>query len=377
MAAPARPGTQALPWGSTFLNDLIVQPNFQGSVLEEFFERSQFVSSGIITRNTAMDMSGGGTVVQVPFFKAAELEEEEIDSSDDWGVSQEGYLSPQRIGMSSYSVPVIHRGFAGAADDLSRLGSGEDPLGALRSYIASNMAKFRQNYLLDLLDALFATGGALAAHNKDVSLIGAGTSGNSQAAANQISSDKVIALQNLLGERGGDLSVIAMHSHVYNELKTAGLLTFSSPQGVGTQSNIVWGGGGLGVSNTEIAFFAGMRIVVSDQLVFSATAAGATTGDAMAYPVYVFGPGSVQEGIQSGLRIETERNILSKQDIFSTDYHYLLGVPGINWKGSPAKLYPSKAEIRTATNWELAWAHHEFVPITRLVVNSSFGGVYA
>ena len=376
-AAPQRAVT--VPnWGSTFLNDLIVQPNFQGSVLEEFFERSQFVSSGIISRNSAMDMSGGGTVVQVPFFKAAELEEEEIDSSDDWGQSGAGYLSPQKIGMSSYQVPVIHRGWAGAADDISRLGSGEDPLGALRSYTANNMAKFRQNYLLDLLGALFdTTNGALKTNGLDVSLSAAATAGNAVTLDNQLTSGKVIALQNILGERGGDLSVIAMHSAVYNELKVAGLLTFSSPQGVGTTSTIQWGGGGLGVSNTEIAFFAGMRIVVSDQLVEAKGSASA--GDAMTYPCYVFGPGSVQEGVQSGLRIETERNILSKQDIFSVDYHYLLGVPGISWVGTPAngKMFPAKSDIKIATNWQLQWAHNEFVPLTRILVNSTFGGVYA
>ena len=372
--------TQTAPnWGSTFLNDLIIQPAFQGSVLEEFYQRSQFVSSGIITRNTAMDLSGGGTVVKVPFFKAADLKEEAIDSTDVWGESQLGYLSPQRIGMSSYEVPVIHRGFAGASDDISRLGSGEDPLGALRSYIASNMAKFRQAYLMSLLEAMFeTTNGALKGNSAgDVGIAG-GNASSAALLANRLSSDKVIGMQNLLGERGGDLSVIAMHSAVYNELKVAGMLTFSSPQGVGTSAAVSWGGGGIGVSNTEVAYFAGMRIVVSDELVVSSAIAGATSGDAMKYICYVFAPGSVQEGVQSGMRIETERNILSKQDIFSADYHYLLGLPGINWKGTGfGGTFPKNTDIATSSNWELAWAHREFVPITHIIVNSTFGGNYA
>ena len=50
--------------------------------------------------------------------------------------------------MSNYQVPVVHRGWAAAADDISAgLGSGEDPLSAIRSYIANNMAKNRQEYL--------------------------------------------------------------------------------------------------------------------------------------------------------------------------------------------------------------------------------------
>lgn len=378
MANPAR--SQTSPnWGSTFLNDLIIRPEFQGSVLEEFFERSQFVSSGIIARNSAMDLSAGGTVVQVPFFKAAEMVEEEIDSTDSWGQSSEGYLSPQRVGMSSYQVPVIHRGFAGAADDLSRLGSGEDPLGALRSYVADNMAKFRQNYLLSLLNAVFDdTNGALVGNS--LGDIGAetGTDSASTTAANHISAAVVIGCQNLFGERGDDLKVLACHSAVRNQLRNAGLLTFSSPAAPTTSAAVSWGGGGIGVSDSQVENFAGMRLVTSDQLVLGKSESGAASGDAMKYPCYIFGEGSVQEGVQSGLRIETERNVLSKQDIFAADYHYLLGIPGINWKGSGfGGTFPKNTDIATATNWELAWAYREFVPISRVIVNSPFGGNYA
>ena len=378
MANPAR--SQTSPnWGSTFLNDLIIRPEFQGSVLEEFFERSQFVSSGIIARNSAMDLSAGGTVVQVPYFKAAEMVEEEIDSTDSWGQSEEGYLSPQRVGMSSYQVPVIHRGFAGAADDLSRLGSGEDPLGALRSYVANNMAKFRQNYLLSLLNAVFDdTNGALVGNSLGDIGAATGTDSASTTAANHISAAVVIGCQNLFGERGDDLKVLACHSAVRNQLRNAGLLTFSSPAAPTTSAAVIWGGGGIGVSDSQVEFFAGMRLVTSDQLVLGKAESGAASGDAIKYPCYIFGEGSVQEGVQSGLRIETERNVLSKQDIFAADYHYLLGIPGINWKGTGfGGTFPKNSDIATATNWELAWAHREFVPISRVIVNSPFGGNYA
>lgn len=376
MAPPTRTG--ALPWGSTFLNDLIIRPDFQSSVLEEFFERSQFVSSGIIQRNSAMDLSAGGVVCDIPFFKAFEAEEEEIDSDDSWGNSQEGYLSPQRINMSSFQVPVVHRGFAAAADDLSRLGSGEDPLAAIRSYVANNMAKFRQNYLLALLKGVFdPTSGAL----KDNALpsLGAATS-VTPTDANFLQAGTVVGMQNILGERGDQLTTIAMHSAVRNQLVAQGMLTFSSPAAPTTSSDVRWGGGGVGVTNEAVEYFAGARIVVSDQLVTpkadALAGAGAATGDAMEYPVYFFGQGAVQEGVQSGLRIATERNILSLQDIIALDYHYLLGIPGISWKGAVGGKAPKNSDIATAGNWSLAWAHNEYVPITKVVVNSPFGGTY-
>ena len=67
MASPER--SAGAPWGSTFLNDLIIRPEFAGSVLEEFFVRSAVRSKrNRIQRNTAMDMTAGGVVVNVPVF---------------------------------------------------------------------------------------------------------------------------------------------------------------------------------------------------------------------------------------------------------------------------------------------------------------------
>ena len=375
MARPARADTSPM-YGSTFLNDLIIRPEFAGSVLEEFYVRSQFVSSGIIQRNTAMDMTQGGVVVNVPFFREFVAVEEAIDSSDNWGDSAKGYLSPQRINMSDYQVPVVHRGWAAATDDIARLGSGEDPLGAIRSYIANNMAMHRQNYLMALLDAVFTPStGALAPNFYGDVGIATGSGSADTTAANHLTAGLVIGCQNLLGERGSDLTVMACHSAVYNQIKQQGLLTFSSPAAPSTSAAIEWQGGGVGVSDTAVAYYAGMRIVVSDQLVLPKGSADA--GDAMKYPVYIFQPGSVEEGVQSGLRIEADRNILSKQNVISLDYHYLLGIPGINWKGALGGSFPKNSDIATAGNWDLAWGHSEYVAITRVDVNSPFGGDYS
>jgi len=63
--------------------------------------------------------------------------------------------------------------------------------------------------------------------------------------------------------------------------------------------------------------------------------------------------------------------------VISLDYHYLSGVPGVNWTGNVGGVSPTNAVIGTATNWELAWGQREYVAITRVDVNSPFGGNYA
>jgi len=59
---PVAIGTQGNPnWGSVFLGDLVTKVNFGSYVREAVYGNCRWVQSGIIQRNTALDMSSGGT----------------------------------------------------------------------------------------------------------------------------------------------------------------------------------------------------------------------------------------------------------------------------------------------------------------------------
>jgi hypothetical protein len=84
-------GTRANPnWGSTFLGDLITKVNFGQYVREQLYGRCAWVQSGIIQRNSALDLSSGGTRITVPFFKPFLATEEIIQSNTTWGISAAG-----------------------------------------------------------------------------------------------------------------------------------------------------------------------------------------------------------------------------------------------------------------------------------------------
>ena len=125
---------------------------------------------------------------------------------------------------------------------------------------------------------------------------------------------------------------------------------------------------------------------------------GGTAGDAKKYPVYLFGDGAVQEGVQREFSLEFDRNILSgPQDIAAAYYIWAIGIPGISWVGTPAQInqgsvnaatptlpaqdwsptYAHLSDIRTPANWTLAWRSPTYVPIIRMEAYSPFGGVYA
>ena len=348
----------------TFLTDLVVRPEFLQYVQEEVYNRCQWIQSGVVTRNSALDCSAGGTRVRVPFFQPMAESEEVITSASNWGDSGQGYLTPKGITADEQIMTILHRGGAYAADDLSRLGSGADPMAAIRSYLADCILKLRTTTLLSQLEGIFDT--ALAPNTLDASISTAGAG-----EANFLSASNVVKTQALLGERGDDLTVIAMHSNVAYYLRTVGALTFST-SALSTGGDIVWGGGGIGLTNTEVAYFMGLRVIVDDMLKPTVNDGGADQ-----YPVYLMGSGSVSEGVQRAFFTEADRNILSKQDVMSWTHDYGFHVFGTSWTAATDN--PTNTLLSTGTNWSCVYGAAgtgnegdgtKLVPVAKLIVNS-------
>ena len=348
--------------GGTFLTDLVTRPEFLGYISEEIYERCPFIQSGALVRNRALDCTAGGVRVQVPFFQPIAPTEEVIKSTDDWGTSSGGYLTPQKITGSSQIMTIMHRGFAYAVDDLSSLGTGADPMAAIRSYLTRAILKLRTSTLLAQLDGLFGT--ALLTNELDLG-IGTGT----DTEANYLTASSFAQARALLGERGGDLTAVAMHSSVYYYLVQVGALTFSSDS-LTAGGDIKWGGGGINLRNDDVAYFMGARVIVDDMLT---PLNEGTASEVPGFPVYLFGGGSINEGVQQELRTEVDRNILSKQDVMSLDYHYGMHIMGTSWKSSednPENIGSGAGYLNDKSNWELAYQTSKLIPVVRMVVNT-------
>jgi hypothetical protein len=196
-------------------------------------------------------------------------------------------------------------------------------------------------------------------------------------AANFPSVASVIAAKAALGERGDELRVIAMNSACYYYLQQTGMLTFSSDS-LSTGQGIKWGGGGVGITDATVAYFAGMRVVVSDNIKAltkaEATAAGAgtvATGAQTIYPIYMFSDAALAEGVQQEMRIEADRNILSKESVVSVDYHYGYHLFGFTWLGAAGAATDNTAIINP-TNWGLAVSDVRNAGAVRLLAQTPF-----
>lgn len=349
--------------GGTFLTDLVTRPEFLGYLSEAIYGQSAMLRSGAVRRDQALDAREGGVRVEVPLFKPGNPVEERIESNSTWGTSGKGYLTPQKIQAGKQIAPILHRGFAFAADDLAKMGSGADPMAAIRNYMAEHVNKKKMATLLSQLEGLFTT--AFSALSTDVS---ADVAPTALTGANFLSAPSVIAAKAPLGERADVLSIIVLHSAVYFYLQQVGLLTFSS-NSLSSGASITWGGGGVGVTNDQIAYFAGLRVIVDDSIqpIDGATATG---GNAKAYPCYLLAEGAVAEGTQQELRLEADRNILSKEDVIAVDYHFGYHVYGSSYGGADN---PANTVLATAGSWSNIYQDIRNFDCVRLVVNSPFG----
>lgn len=344
-------------YGGTFLSDLVTRPEFLAYTQEDIYNQCKWIQSGAVVRNTALDCRDGGVRVQVPFFKPINPVETIIQSNATWGGDgvTKGYLNPQKITAGDQIMTILHRGFSYAADDLSKMGTGADPMAAIRGYLTKAINKLRTSALMAQLEGLFDT--ALASQVYDVS--SATTAGLSDAC--YLSAAAVIGGRNKLGERGDELTILACHSAVYNYLLQVGALTFST-SALSTGGAITWGGGGVGLNSVDVAYFMGLRVVVDDML------APDTTGEEDVYPVYLMTNGAIAEGVQQELRVAADRNILSLQDVMAVDYHYGFHVNGTKWAAAGDN--PDNTGLATAGNWELAFTEVKMTDVVKILVNT-------
>ena len=343
--------------GGVLLADIVKRNNLSTYVSEAIKERSLFIKSGAVVRNSLLDSRSGGTRIQVPEFNPVSPTEEIMDGTATWGSSSAGYLTPQKIGTGTQIASICHRGFAYAVDDIAVLAAGEDPMLHIRNQLADAINKLNSQRLFSQLAGLFGT--ALSANALDKGK--AAASGATE--ANFLSATMVAEARSKIGERGEELDTLIVHPSVAYYLYQVGMLTFST-SALAANGAVTWGGGGVGIGAREVGEFAGMRVVTDSSV---NTVAPGTGGHQREFYCYLTKGGTILEGVQQELRIEADRNVLSKQDVLSVDYHSTYHVMGTKW--SDAGDNPTNANLATANKWAATY-DIDLIPMVQLTVNS-------
>ena len=362
-ALGANPGTS--PNSNTFTSDigsltrLATSAPFARYLTEEIFERSAMVQSGLLATDARLNNITGVTV-ELPFFRPLNYNEEVLDSSATWGDQGKGVLTWQKQTASSQYGVFTNRTAGFSMDDLSVVETGEDALANIRSQLATDMNRKLTSKVISQLTGLF--GGALAGH--ELVIATEQDDYSSYTDANYMNAGAVTQAKSLLGERGGELGVIVMHSAVSYHLQALGMLTFMNSGGT-----VNYASNGIGQTSTDIAFFAGLRVVVDDQCPKTTTASKTPI-----YTSYLAAPGVIRTGSQFPITIKTAESIDTWTQQMAVKYNTIHHVLGTSWKGA-SNTGLSNTNLATAGNWELAFDDSRLIPLVAIDSATPYGGV--
>jgi hypothetical protein len=184
------------------------------------------------------------------------------------------------------------------------------------------------------------------------------------AGENYLNAQNCTAAKYLLGENASDVSVLVVHPSVAADMEARGMLVFQNSGGT-----VEYASNGVGITSTQVGYFAGLRVVIDSQVPL-VEPAGATTGDAIGYTCYLAAPGVIRTGSQFPLSIKQSDDILSLQDVMSVTYNRIDHVLGTSFGGDP---HPENSDLADADNWTLAYGSTQSVPLVQMIVNTPYG----
>ena len=330
----------------TKIADVIVPEVFNKYVIEKTAELSNFYMGGIISANPELNKlaEAGGSLINMPFW--ADL------TGDDEVLSDAGSLTVNPITSGQDKAVLYMRGKAWGVNDLSKALSGDDPMGAIASLVAEYWARRYQAILISSLKGIFADN--LENDTGDMQVDVSGATNADVTADTKLNANNFIDVQATFGDAIGGVAGIAMHSTVYNNLKKVDSISFEKES----------------MGDLEIETYRSLRIIVNDNLPYTA-AGGALPGDtAPFYTSYIFGNGAFGLGQGSApVPTETDRDSLAGVDILINRSHFLMHPRGIAWQSAvTVGSSPTNTEAEDATNWDRVYERKN-VRIAAIVTN--------
>ena len=355
------------PDAATFTSDigsatrLATSGAFARYLTEQIVENSAMIQSGLIQTDSRLN-NVTGVLVELPFFDQLDYVEENVDSSAKWGTGGAGRYQTQKHTASTQYGTIVTRGAAFAADMLSQYETGEKALENVSAQLTRKINKDITSKIVSQFTGLFGT--ALAGNTLNV----AAAAGETAAGENYLNAQNVTAAKYLLGEKAADVSILVVHPLVAADMEARGMLVFQNSGGT-----VEYASNGVGVTNTQVGYFAGLRVVVDSQVPTVDPASG-KTGDAVGYVSYLAAPGVVRTGSQFPLSIKANEDILSLQDVMSVTYNRIDHVLGTSFGGDP---HPENSDLADPSSWSLAYSSRENVPLIQMVTNTPYGAKMA
>lgn len=340
----------------TRLSDVIVPEIFTpySQLITE--EKSRLVQSGAVARNNQLDaeLAGGGLTFHAPSFKDLDNDEENVssDDADDSYTGGTANSTPKKTGTVQEVVVRLSRNQSWSSADLASDLIGRDPMDSIASRVGAYWTRRLQAAFISTVKGVFADNAAAPTGTEHVQNdLTNNISGVSYAAGTtDFSSSAFLDALLTIGDSQDDLSLVMVHSIVFNRMQKLNLIDFI-PDARG---------------EIQIPTYLGRQVIVDDSVPASAGV----------FDTWIFGRGAIQLGMGSPkVPTETERKPGSGNgggsEVLYNRVEWALHPVGHRYVGTAPIGGPSNAattnNLAAATSWQRAFTERKQIKIARLV----------
>lgn len=343
MIALTRPLTYAA--GTTRIADVVVPEVFSPYVQNLTEEKSRIVQSGAMVSDASLAalLSGGGLTFNSPSFKDLDNDAENISTDDPATLS-----TPNKIGTLTEIQVRMNRNNSWSSMDLTADLAGADPMQAIANRVAAYWARRLQLAFIATLTGVFADNTANDAADMTHDISGAVFTDG----VTNFSAEAYIDAQGTMGDSQDVLSMVLMHSVVYNRARKNNLIDFI-PDAVNPNA-------------AAVPTFLGAQVIVDDGITQS-------TG---VFHTWMFGPGAFRFGNGTpAVPTETDRvpaaGTGSGQDILHNRVQWCIHPVGFAYAGTAPSGGPSNAatanNLAAAASWNRVFPERKQIKIARLI----------
>lgn len=342
--APVRLGATDL----TRIADIVVPEIFAGYVQTLTQEKSRLVQSAALTMDQRLsdNLSGGGLTFNEPFYH--DLLSADGDHAENISTDKGADSTPDNIQASTEIQIRMSRNKSWGSADLTAALAGNDPMNAIANRVADWRVRRLQAAWLATMKGVFATNDAAPSAGsthiqKDLTLDISTQTGD----AAKFSASAFISATGLMGDSMGQLTMVMMHSIVYQQLQRLNLIDFI-PDARG---------------EVNIAYYQGREVIVDD---------GMPNSNGV-FHTYLIGAGATALGAGSpkvpvAVKRNEEANNGAGEEILFNRWEWIIHPVGHAWRGTAAsKGGPSNIELGAAGTFDRVYRERKMIRIARLI----------
>jgi hypothetical protein len=348
----------------TQITDVVVPEVFTPYIQQLTEEKTRIIQSGAAVRSPLIDqlLAGGGLTFNVPSFNDLANDADNVSGDDPADIHVASFESgtptdanrrdsqPKKTTTASEVAVRLNRNQSWSSADLAANLAGTDPMQSIASRVAAYWARRLQAIFVATVNGVVAdnTANDSADYTNDVS----GTA--FAEGVTNFSAEAFLDAAVTMGDSMEDLSMVMVHSIVYNRMQKNNLIDFI-PDARG---------------ETMIPTFLGREVIVDDGM----PAAGGV------YDSWLFGSGAVQLGVGSA-KVPTEVSREPQagngggQEILFSRNEWSLHPTGHAYTGTSPSGGPGNGtgsnQLNNAGSWNRVYAERKQIKFARLVTREA------